>query len=176
MDRFKKIRKTLAFVGYHCFAIFLPVSYTPVFGKLGKKIRGFLGRQMLDSCGTNVNIEKGAKFSTKSTLGNDSGIGINATLGIVHIGDHVLMGRDCIGITRNHQFMDKTQLIAQQGYTQDEPIIIGNDVWLGHRVTILPGVHIADGCVIGAGSVVTKSTEAYGVYAGNPAKKIKERT
>lgn len=55
-------------------------------------------------------------------------------------------------------------------------IVIGNDVWLGTRVVVLPGVHIADGCVVGAGSVVTKNlTEAYGIYAGNPARLIRHR-
>lgn len=55
-------------------------------------------------------------------------------------------------------------------------IVIGNDVWIGTRVVVLQGVHIADGCIVGAGSVVTKSlTEPYGIYAGNPAKLIRHR-
>lgn len=130
---------------------------------------------MLSQCGKDVNVEKGATFSTKCTIGDNSGIGINAQLGIVHIGNNVLMGKDLIAVTRNHGFIDKDTLIRKQGYTEEEPIYIGNDVWIGHRVILLPGVHIADGCVIGAGSVVTKNTEPYGVYAGNPAKRIKDR-
>jgi acetyltransferase-like isoleucine patch superfamily enzyme len=55
-------------------------------------------------------------------------------------------------------------------------IAIGNDVWFGTRVVVLPGVRVADGCVVGAGSVVTSSlTEAYGIYAGNPARLIRHR-
>jgi virginiamycin A acetyltransferase len=55
-------------------------------------------------------------------------------------------------------------------------IVVGNDVWLGTRVIVLPGVHVADGCVIGAASVVTRSlTEPYGIYAGNPARLIRHR-
>lgn len=64
------------------------------------------------------------------------------------------------------------------GETADKvgDIVIGNDVWFGTRVVVLPGVHVADGCVIGAGSVVTESlTEPYGIYAGNPAKLIRFR-
>lgn len=52
---------------------------------------------------------------------------------------------------------------------------IGNDVWIGDEVTVLGGVSIADGTVIGAGAVVTKNTEPYGIYVGVPAKKIGSR-
>ena len=55
-------------------------------------------------------------------------------------------------------------------------IVIGNDVWFGTRVIVLPGVRVADGCVIGAGSVVTANlAEPYGIYAGNPARLIRHR-
>jgi len=55
-------------------------------------------------------------------------------------------------------------------------IVLGNDVWVGARVVLLPGVHVADGCVVGAGSVVTSSlTEPYGIYAGNPARLLRHR-
>ena len=55
-------------------------------------------------------------------------------------------------------------------------IVIGNDVWIGARVVVLPGVHIADGCVVGAGSVVTsRLAEPYGIYAGNPARLLRHR-
>lgn len=167
--------KTLAFVFYHVIAKHLPVSYSVFGGYIGAPLRRICAKAMLSSCGKKVNIEKGAEFSTASTIGDNSGIGINASLGVVHIGNNVLMGKECICITRNHQFIDRNKLIIEQGYTPDEPIYIGNDVWIGHRVTILPGVHIADGCVIGAGTVVSKSTEPYGVYVGNPARRVKER-
>ena len=48
--------------------------------------------------------------------------------------------------------------------------VIGNDVWIGLGAQIMAGVKIADGCVIGAGAVVTKDTEPYGVYLGVPAR------
>jgi len=55
-------------------------------------------------------------------------------------------------------------------------IVIGNDVWFGMRVILLPGVRVADGCVVGAGSVVTANlTEPYGIYAGNPARLLRHR-
>ncbi len=55
-------------------------------------------------------------------------------------------------------------------------ISIGNDVWIGANVSVMPGVRIADGCIVGTASVVTKDvTESYGIYVGNPARLIKYR-
>ena len=56
-----------------------------------------------------------------------------------------------------------------------KPVHIGNDVWLGSRVTILPGVNIGNGCIIGASAVVTKDVPDYAVVGGNPAKILKYR-
>jgi virginiamycin A acetyltransferase len=53
--------------------------------------------------------------------------------------------------------------------------IIGNDVWIGQNVTILPGVHIGDGAIIAANSVVTKPVPPYTVAGGNPARSLKKR-
>jgi len=52
---------------------------------------------------------------------------------------------------------------------------VGNDVWIGDNVTVLAGVRIADGCVLGVGAVVTKDTEPYGIYGGIPARLIRHR-
>ncbi|MCR4913326.1 MAG: acyltransferase [Lactobacillus sp.] len=54
------------------------------------------------------------------------------------------------------------------------PVKIDDGCWIGANVTILPGVHIGKGCVIGAGAVVNKDCEPNGVYVGVPAKRIKD--
>jgi len=54
-------------------------------------------------------------------------------------------------------------------------MVIGNDVWIGLEATIMPGVTIGDGAIIGAKSVVTHNVEPYSVVAGNPARVIKKR-
>lgn len=169
------LKKKIAAVIYHGFAKRLPVSYARWGGRIGTFFRRKCAKIMLSSCGEYVNIEKGAVFSSQCTIGDHSGIGINAQLGIVHIGNNVLIGTDFIAITRNHEFLDKSSLIRKQGYRDDQPIFIGNDVWIGHRVIVLPGVHIGNGTVVGAGSVVTKDTPEYSVVAGNPARVIKFR-
>jgi acetyltransferase-like isoleucine patch superfamily enzyme len=58
---------------------------------------------------------------------------------------------------------------------EDPEIEIGNDVWIGYRAMIVPGVKVGDGAVIGMGSVVTKDVGSYEIWAGNPARKIRDR-
>lgn len=55
------------------------------------------------------------------------------------------------------------------------PTVIGNDVWIGLRAIIMPGITIGDGAVVGAGSVVTKDVAPYAIVGGNPAKFIRSR-
>lgn len=166
------LKRKIGALFYYLIAKRLPPSYSGI--KLGqKKLRAFCGRLMLKSCGKNVNIEKDAFFSPKVSLGNYSGIGVNAKIyGACSIGDHVMMGEDCTIITRNHKH-DRTDIpMMEQGFEEERPVKICNDVWIGDRVTILPGVHIGNGCVIGAGAVVTKDIPPYAIAVGVPAKVI----
>ena len=73
----------------------------------------------------------------------------------------------------NEQWPSATSIIGHPSTNGD--VIIGNDVWIGHSSTILSGVKIGDGAVIGAESLVTKDIEPYTVVGGNPAKVIKKR-
>jgi virginiamycin A acetyltransferase len=54
-------------------------------------------------------------------------------------------------------------------------VVIGNDVWIGNRATIMPGIKIGDGAIIGANSLVAKDVEPYTIVGGNPAKEIRKR-
>lgn len=62
-----------------------------------------------------------------------------------------------------------------KSYPTKGDTIIGNDVWIGHGATIMPGVHIGDGAIIATKAVVTKHVEPYTIVGGNPAKPIKKR-
>lgn len=167
--------RALAIVLYNTIAVRLPVS-NGRFSFGARRLRAFCARQMLDSCGSEVNVERHARFGRGVTLGSRSGIGINASIGEqTHIGDDVMMGPDCQIYTSMHRF-DRTDIpMREQGYTPIRPVVIEDDVWIGSRVTILPGVTLGRGSVIGAGAVVTHDIPAWAIAAGVPAKVIKYR-
>lgn len=171
----KRKRKIVGLLLYILFARHLPVSYSLF--KIGqKRIRAFCGKMILDYCGKNVNIEKAAVFSSKVQLGDNSGIGLRAHIGgKCIIGNDVMMGPDCIIYTRNHNFESRKYPMRLQGYRDEEPVIIGDDVWIGGRVIILPGVHIGAHSIIGTGAVVTKNVPEWSIVVGNPARVVKKR-
>lgn len=177
MNEFSLSKKFKIAIGKSLYVVCsrLPCSYSRI--KIGQKwLRQLCGKLILRKCGKNVNIEKGAVFSADIELGNNSGIGRDAELdcGII-IGNDVMMGPCVKMFVHNHNFSRTDIPMNQQGIGPARPIIICDDVWIGANVIILPGVTIGKGCVIGAGSVVTKSIPEYSVAAGNPAKIIKKR-
>lgn len=126
-----------------------------------------------------MNIEKNAFFGdgSKLSIGNYSGLGLNCRIhGPVSIGDYVMMGPDVLIVTRNHRFDRVDVPMALQGSSEARSVIIGDDVWIGARSVILPGVRIGNGAVIGACSVVTKDIPAYAIVGGNPARIIRFRS
>lgn len=173
-----KLTRVIALLVYRSIAIHLPKSTTPIFGKFSKIVRQKTCAFMFKKTGKNVNVEKGARFGFGENIeiGDNSGIGMNCRIPPnTSIGNDVMMGPDCIIYPSNHKF-DRTDIpMNQQGFTETSQTIIGNDVWIGGRVIILPGKIIADGVIVAAGSVVTKNLEPYGIYGGNPAKLIKSR-
>lgn len=88
------------------------------------------------------------------------------------IGNNVLIGPDTVILSKSHLYKDKTVHIADQGESANLPVVISDDVWLGREVKVLPGLTISEGCVLGISSVITKSTNPFGIYAGVPAKLI----
>lgn len=176
MGILKKIERRFYLWFYYAIARKMPVSYGRG-GKAAKKLRAISAGKFLQYVGSDVNIEKGAMITSLMKIGDRSGVGINATMhGTVIIGKDVMMGPECIVYTRNHAH-DRTEIpMRQQGFEQEKPVIIDDDVWIGGRVTILPGVHIGKGSIVGAGAVVTKDVPEYAIVGGNPAKIIKYRS
>jgi acetyltransferase-like isoleucine patch superfamily enzyme len=93
--------------------------------------------------------------------------------GNVTIGNNVRIAAHVVMIPANHQTF-RNEVVFRQPLTAIG-IKIGDDVWIGTGAKILDGVTIESGCVIGAGSVVTKATDPYCIYAGVPARKIGAR-
>ncbi len=117
-----------------------------------KKLWAWSAKKFLVSVGKNVNIEKGAMITSLMEIGDNSGVGINATMhGKVVIGKNVMMGPEVIVYTQNHCIARTDIPMCQQGFAESKPVYIGDDVWIGGRVIILPGVCIGKGAVVGAG-------------------------
>lgn len=112
--------------------------------------------------GSYIHVGDGAGIGEYSSLGGSGGISI---------GTDTIIGQYFSAHPENHNFADLARPIYQQGTTR-KPIAIGNDCWLGARVTVLAGVTIGDGCVIAAGSVVTRDIPACSIAAGIPARVI----
>ncbi|MCI8398939.1 MAG: sugar O-acetyltransferase [Oscillibacter sp.] len=98
----------------------------------------------------------------------------------VVIGDNVFFGPNCSLVTALHSFNPAERCVRQRadGSFYDiefaKPITIGSDCWFGTNVVVCGGVTIGEGCVIGAGSVVTRDIPPHTLAAGNPCRVIRK--
>lgn len=99
---------------------------------------------------------------------------MNAAGAGITIGNHVICGQMVSIHAGHHVFSDPARLIREQGTTH-KGVVIEDDCWIGAKVTILDGVTIGRGSVIGAGAVVTSSLPPLSVAAGNPARILRMR-
>jgi len=94
----------------------------------------------------------------------------------VTIGKGVLIAANCTLAPVNHAYKSRAKTIRAQGFLPSKGgIVVEDDVWLGAGVVVLDGARIRKGCVVAANSVVRTETEEYGVYAGDPLRKIGTR-
>jgi acetyltransferase-like isoleucine patch superfamily enzyme len=125
-------------------------------------------------------IEKGAvlwAFDGSIRTGTNVFLGPYVTIyghGGVEIGDQTLISMHATILSSNHAVPGREKVIRAQPDIL-LPTKIGRDVWIGANAVILGGVTIGDGCVIGAGSVVTKDLPAYSVAFGAPARVVRSR-
>ena len=106
-------------------------------------------------------------------IGDHTRIGLhNTIIGPVSVGNNVNLAQGITVTALNHNFGDATKRIDEQGVST-KPVVIGNDVWIGANVVVLPGVTIGSHCVVAAGAVVTKDVPDHTLVAGVPAKVIK---
>ena len=135
---------------------------------------------MFKHCGNKVNIENGAYIGNGKKISIDDYSGIGSHFFVqntnLKIGKYVMMGEEVMIIGGGHNTERIDIPMGAQGDLPVSDLVICDDVWIGSRVTILGKVNrIGKGCIIGAGSVVTKEVPDYAVVAGNPAKIIRFR-
>lgn len=146
----------------------------------GVEIRKFLVSKMFKSTGKNVRVHTNVIFGDGKNIniGSNSQLGPNNRImckGELNIGDNVLMGPDVLIVDVNHKFSDINVPIINQGHSKPKPVTIKNNVWLGARTMILPGVTIGEGAIVAANSVVTKDVQPFAIVGGNPAVFLKSR-
>lgn len=169
--------RVISLVLYYAFAQHLPTEPVPGY-RFGYWLRRTLVKRIAASCGSKILVKRRAYIGrgVGLRLGDNAELGQNARIDQpVTIGDHVLMGPDVVILTVLHGFEDPDVPIILQGKQETRPVVIGNDVWIGTRVIILPGVSVGDGAVIGAGAVVTKDVPAGAIVGGSPAEVIRMR-
>lgn len=135
----------------------------------------------MHSVGRNVHICKNFSISAphNMTIGDNVWIGNNfyaKAEGKIIIKSGCIISRYCEIWTSNHNYdSNDLQMIPYDRRFILKPVEINENVWIGSKVIILPGVSIGEGAVVGAGSVVTKDIPKYAVVGGNPAKVLKYR-
>lgn len=112
--------------------------------------------------------------SNRMTLGEQSFINVGFFFDgaeRLHIGNRVRIGQFVRVLTATHEIGPSEQRCTMEAVLK--PVTIEDGCWIGANVTILPGVVIGRGCVVGAGSLVTASTEPDCLYLGSPARKVR---
>lgn len=132
-----------------------------------RKILGKTGKRLLIEqpfyCDYGYNIKVGNNFYANFNL-------VILDDAPVTFGDNVFIAPNCGFYTAGHP-IDAVE--RNKGLEYARPISVGNNVWIGAGVSVLPGVTIGDNCVIGAGSVVVKDIPPHSIAVGNPCKVIK---
>ena len=91
----------------------------------------------------------------------------------LRIGRDVLVAANCTFAPVNHEYGRRDLPIARQGFRASKGgIVVGDDVWIGANCVLLDGAVVGQGCVIAAGSVVRGTLEDYGIYGGNPLRRL----
>ena len=123
-----------------------------------KRLGVIMGEGSFSNLGLNVTTNE--DFSTSVLIGKNVSIATNVTF-IPN------------SLPNNSKLLMENAYIKNNLIKQNQIITVEDDVWIGANVVIMPGVTLKKGCVIGAGAVVLKDTEPFSIYAGVPAKKIR---
>ena len=168
--------KHIKLILYYLFLSKLPNSFWPG-GKFFNKLRVSCLSGVL-SIGKNNKIQRSVYVGNGNNIviGNNCQINEAVRLDNVEMGNNVMIARESIILGKMHESGGTDKPMSEQGRKEVNKTVIEDDVWLGLRVVVMPGVRIRKGCIIAAGCIVTKDTLESGVYGGVPARLIKMRT
>ncbi|HEX6693819.1 MAG TPA: acyltransferase [Longimicrobiales bacterium] len=146
-------------------------------GLTGNMLRTRHIARRVKKSGSNLSVYAGCRFRSLQNLE----VGDNVTIGYdnffqaragLTIGNNVITGPGVKIWTANHDYGDPDAAVADQGHTE-RAVVIGDNVFVGGNSFILPGVHLPEGCIVSAGSVVgMKAYRPFSILAGNPARVI----
>ncbi len=165
---------------YYTILYRLPNYTVPLIGTWCQKLRVRCCRHIFRKCGKTFSVCSHVYFGkgTELEIGDRSGLGPNCWIQntVLKMGSDIMMAQDVMIIGGGHNFDRLDIPMGRQGSKPKSVLEIGDDVWIGARVTICPNVgRIGKGSIIAAGAVVTKPVPDYAVVGGNPAKIIKFR-
>ena len=122
---------------------------------------------------------RGKTFTPEITIGDNVSIGFNSHITSINkivIGNNVLMGKHVLITDNSHGCSEHSEIgipPSKRSLFSKGEVIIDDNVWIGEKASILPGVHVGYGAIIAANSVVTKKVPAFSIVAGCPAKIVK---
>ena len=148
-------------------------------GKFGLALRYAIIKTIAENIGDNVSIYENVYIYSPENLSIGDNVSIHPmcyidATGGIYIGNDVSIAHMVTVMSTTHLFDDATIPIKDQG-CESKKTVIKNNVWIGAKTTVLYGVKISQGSILGANSVVNKDVPEFSIAAGIPAKIIKER-
>lgn len=146
------------------------------FLNLKRYLYAYMAKKQVGSHRENVYVGGFSKFSKRTHLAENVHFNGMTVIGEgeVYFGRYFHSGSECLVISSIHNY-DQGESIPYDKTNISKNIVVGDFVWFGSRVTVLPGVTIGEGAIIQAGAVVTKDVPAYGIAGGSPAITFKFR-
>lgn len=151
-------------------------GYRSLEGELIRRWYTFKVKEQASSVGEQLRVNGPSSVNMNTSLGdnvNFNGIEVRGD-GELTIGDNFHSGPDIRILTRNHNYDDGDAIPYDDTYIRN-PVRIGDNVWLGAGVTIIPGVEIGEGAIVQAGSTVIEDVPSGAIVGGHPAKQFSER-
>jgi galactoside O-acetyltransferase len=132
-----------------------------------------IGRDFVSMGGLHLYADDNGYIEIGDNCSLNTNIQLGAAKGRLIIGNDVMIAANVVIRAANHGIAKHMPMFAQPSVSGE--IVIEDDVWIGSNAVITSNVRVARGTVVGAGAVVTKSTEPYSIVGGVPARKIGER-